>query len=343
MRLALNVGYDGSDVVDRTDLVQEAERLGYHSVWAAEAYGADVVTALAWYAARTERINVGAGIMQIPARTPAMTAMTAVGLSELSGGRFLLGLGASGPQVAEGWHGQPYAKPLGRTREYISLVRQMLARGERVSFDGDHYQLPYRGPGSTGLGRPLRMITHPSHDVPIYLAASGPKNVALAAEIADGWLPIFWSPFRAPGAYRPMLDAGFAASGDDGKRDRFDIVASVATVLTDAPEQALWAIKPTLALYIGGMGARGKNFYHDLACRYGYEAEANRIQDLYLEGKKQEAVMAVPDQLADEVSLVGPAEHIAERLEAWKESGVTTVSLMTSDLETMRTVTEILS
>ena len=343
MRLALNVGYDGSDVVDRTDLVQEAERLGYHSVWAAEAYGADVVTALSWYAARTERINVGAGIMQIPARTPAMTAMTAVGLSELSGGRFLLGLGASGPQVAEGWHGQPYAKPLSRTREYISLVRQMLARDERVSFDGEHYQLPYRGPGSTGLGRPLRMITHPSHEVPIYLAASGPKNVALAAEIADGWLPIFWSPFRAPEAYRPMLDEGFAASGEEGKRDRFDIVASVATVLTEAPEQALWAIKPTLALYIGGMGARGKNFYHDLACRYGYEAEANEIQDLYLEGKKQEAIMAVPDQLADEVSLVGPAGHIAERLAAWRESGVTTVSLMTSDLETMRTVAEILS
>ncbi|MBT8206876.1 MAG: LLM class F420-dependent oxidoreductase [Acidimicrobiia bacterium] len=343
MRLALNVGYDGSDVVDRTDLVQEAEKLGYHSVWAAEAYGADVVTALSWYAARTERINVGAGIMQIPGRTPAMTAMTAVGLSELSGGRFLLGLGASGPQVAEGWHGQPYAKPLGRTREYISLVRQMLAREERVSFDGEHYQLPYQGAGSTGLGRPLRMITHPSHNVPIYLAASGPKNVALAAEIADGWLPIFWSPFRAPDAYRPMLDAGFAASGDDTKRDRFDVVASVATVLTDAPEQALWAIKPTLALYIGGMGARGKNFYHDLACRYGYEAEANQIQDLYLEGKKQEAIAAVPDQLADEVSLVGPAGHIAERLEAWKESGVTTVSLMTSDLGTMRTVAEILS
>ena len=255
----------------------------------------------------------------------------------------MLGLGASGPQVAEGWHGQPYAKPLSRTREYISLVRQMLARDERVSFDGEHYQLPYRGPGSTGLGRPLRMITHPSHEVPIYLAASGPKNVALAAEIADGWLPIFWSPFRAPDAYRPMLDEGFAASGEEGKRDRFDIVASVATVLTEAPEQALWAIKPTLALYIGGMGARGKNFYHDLACRYGYEAEANEIQDLYLEGKKQEAIMAVPDQLADEVSLVGPAGHIAERLAAWRESGVTTVSLMTSDLETMRTVAEILS
>lgn len=343
MRLALNVGYDGSDVVDRTDLVTEAERLGFHSVWAAEAYGADVVTALSWYAARTERIKVGAGIMQIPGRTPAMTAMTAVGLSELSGGRFLLGLGASGPQVAEGWHGQPYAKPLGRTREYITLVRKMLARDERVSFAGDHYQLPYEGPGSTGLGRPLRMITHPSHDVPIYLAASGPKNVALAAEIADGWLPIFWSPFRAPEAYRSMLEEGFRAAGEPDKGDRFDIVASVATVLTDTPEQALWAIKPTLALYIGGMGAKGKNFYHDLACRYGYEQQANEIQELYLAGEKERAIMAVPDSLADEVSLVGPKEHIAERLDAWAESGVTTVSLMTSDIATMRTIAEMVA
>ena len=341
MRLALTVGYSGPRVDPRLDLVEEADRLGYHSVWVAEAYGSDVVTMLTWYGAHTERIRLGAGIMQIPGRTPAMTVMTAVTLNELTDGRFLLGLGVSGPQVAEGWHGSPYARPLGRTREYVEIVRRMMAR-ERVRFGGDHYRLPYDGEGSTGLGKPLRLTLHPRHDIPIYLASIGPKNVALTAEVADGWLPFWYSPEHAEAVFAPALAEGFAASGEEGKAERFDIVATAPAALTDDPDQARWGVKPLLALYIGGMGARGKNFYYDLVCRYGYEEAAEKIQGLYLGGKREEAIAAVPDALVDEVSLIGPEEALRDRLEVWKESGVTTLAVIAQDLETVRALADLM-
>jgi F420-dependent oxidoreductase-like protein len=340
MRLGLNIGYAGASLADRLDLVLEAERLGFDSVWAAEAYGSDAVTVLSWYAARTSRLRVGSAVMQMPARTPAMTAMTAATLSELSGGRFLLGLGLSGPQVVEGWHGEAYGKPLGKTREYLGIVRTVLGR-RRLHHEGEHYRIPYDGPDATGLGKELRLTLHPRHQIPIYLAAIGPRNVALAAEIADGWLPVFYSPERAGAVFRPHLEAGFAAAGDPGKEARFDVAPSVPAVVTADVEQARWGIKPYLALYVGGMGARGKNFYFDLACRYGYEEAAARIQDAYLGARRMEALAAVPDALVDEVSLVGSREQIADRLAAWRESGVTTLIVQAEDVETLRVLAEL--
>ena len=292
-------------------------------------------------AARTERIKVAAGILQMPARTPAMTAMTAVTLNELSDGRFILGLGLSGPQVVEGWHGVGYGKPLGRTREYVSIVRRAIAREEPLVHRGEHYTVPYAGPDATGLGKPLKLITHPSRPVPIYLAALGPKNVALAAEIADGWLPVFYSPYRAPSVFQPLLDEGFAASGEPGKADRFEVVPALDVRVTDDVAVGLAAAKPMLALYIGGMGARGRNFYNDLACRYGFEEAAQEIQDLYLGGNPKAATEAVPDALVDELNLIGPRERIAERLEPWRAAGVTTLLVQPHDVATLRTLAEL--
>ena len=340
MKLAVNVGYWGGGAGTDLTFIEEAERLGYSSVWVAEAWGSDAVTVLSWIAARTTKINVGAGILQMPARTPAMTAMTAVTLNELSSGRFLLGLGLSGPQVVEGWHGVAYGKPLGKTREYVSIVRTAVARKEPLVHHGSHYEIPYAGDDATGLGKPLKLMTHPSHPVPIYLAAIGPKNVSLTAEIADGWLPIFYSPQQSNDIYGPLLQDGFAKSGEDNKAERFDTVASLQAIVTDDVDSARNQIKPTLALYIGGMGAKGKNFYNDLACRYGYEKEAAEIQDLYLSGKKMEAIHSVPDTLVDELSLIGTKEMIRDRLEEWRESPVTTLALMPTDLSTLRTVAE---
>ncbi len=341
MKLAINIGYWAGGTGTDLTFIEEAERLGYESVWVAESWGSDAVTVLSWIAARTEKIKVGAGILQMPARTPAMTAMTAVTLNELSGGRFLLGLGLSGPQVVEGWHGVPYGKPLGKTREYVSIVRTAIARKEKLTFSGDHYQIPYTGDDATGLGKPLKLMTHPSHPVPIYLAAIGPKNVTLTAEIADGWLPIFYSPTRAGDVYGPLLQSGFAASGEEGKAERFDTVASVMAVVTDDIDSARMQVKPMLALYVGGMGAKGRNFYNDLARRYGYEEAAETIQDLYLSGKKMEAIHSVPDEMVDELSLIGTREMIRDRLEAWRESSVTTLALMPTDLESLRTIAEL--
>lgn len=341
MKLAINVGYWGGGSGTDLDFIHEAEHLGYSSVWVAESWGSDAVTVLSWIAARTETINVGAGILQMPARTPAMTAMTAVTLNELSGGRFLLGLGLSGPQVVEGWHGVPYGKPLGKTREYVSIVRSAIARKERLVHEGDHYQIPYTGSDATGLGKPLRLMTHPSHPVPIYLAAIGPKNVTLTAEIADGWLPIFYSPEKSAAIYGPLLTEGFARSGEKARAERFDTVASLQAIVTDDIESARNRVKPMLALYIGGMGAKGRNFYNDLACRYGYESAATKIQDLYLARKKMEAVRAVPDELVDELSLIGTKEMIRDRLEVWKDSPVTTLALMPTDSHSLRTIAEL--
>jgi F420-dependent oxidoreductase-like protein len=339
MRLGLNFGYWGSSPANNVTLAQEAESLGFHSIWTAEAYGSDCVTPLTWLAAKTEKIQVGTAIMQMPARTPAMTAMTAATLDWLTGGRVLLGLGVSGPQVVEGWHGVPYGKPLGRAREYISIVRTILKREKPLEHHGEHYDIPYRG--GTGLGKPLKLIIHPLRsEIPIYLAAVGPKNVALAAEIADGWLPVFFSPDRM-NIYRQWLDEGFARASDGKNLSNFDIAPTVSVVVGNDVNACRNAVKPHLALYIGGMGAREKNFYFNIACRYGYEEAAHQIQELYLQGKKEEAAAAVPDALVDEVALCGPKERIAERISAWRSSGITTMICGTSSLETLRVMAEL--
>ncbi|HYY03045.1 MAG TPA: LLM class F420-dependent oxidoreductase [Gaiellaceae bacterium] len=331
MRLGFSLGFapPGTNPLELIALAREAEQLGYDSAWAAEAWGTDAVTVLSWLAATTSRIKIGSAVMQMPARTPANTAMTAATLDLLSGGRVLLGLGTSGPQVVEGWHGQPWGKPLTRTREYIEIVRAALRR-ETVELHGAEYDIPYRGTGATGLGKPLKLMLRPlRREIPIYLAALAPKNVQLAFEIADGWLPLYFSPERARATF------GFA---DD---ERVDIAASVQVVVTDDLDAGRDAIRPVFALYIGGMGARGANFYNALVRRYGYEAEAERIQALYLEGKQREAVAAVPDALVDELALVGPRERIAERLGAWRESGATTVIVVTRDPVALRTMAEL--
>ncbi|HXJ35535.1 MAG TPA: LLM class F420-dependent oxidoreductase [Candidatus Eisenbacteria bacterium] len=340
MRLGLNVGYSGARMRLDMPLITEADRLGFHSVWAAEAYGSDAVTPLAWIAAQTERIHVASGIMQMPARTPAMTAMTAMTLDHLSNGRFICGLGVSGPQVVEGWHGVRYGKPLVRTREYVEILRTIWARERALEHHGEHYDIPYEGAGASGLGKPLKSILH-GRPIPIYLAAIGPKSVAQAAEIADGWLPIFYSPYRAPKVYQPSLDEGFAKAGGGKSPARFDIAVSTTVILGDDVQKCLDRVKPQLALYIGGMGARGKNFYNDLACRYGFESAAKTIQDLYLAGKKDEATAAVPNELADEVSLVGSKDRIRDRLAAWRASPVGTMILAVGQPEALRTMAEI--
>ena len=340
MRLGLNLGYSGSTMGLDLSLAQAADTLGYHSVWSAEAYGSDAVTPLAWVAARTERIRVGTAIMQIPGRTPTLTATTAMTLDQLSGGRFLLGLGVSGPQVVEGWHGVAFGKPLAKTREYVEIVRAVWRREKPVEFAGEYYQIPYRGADATGLGKPLKSILHGRADIPIYLAAIGPRNVQLAAEIADGLLPVFFSPDRM-GVFRDSLEAGFRAAGGGKSLATFDVAPSVGVVLGDDVARCRAAVKPKLALYVGGMGARGKNFYNELVSRYGYEGDAKRIQDLYLSGRKDEATAAVPDALVDEVALCGPRERIRERLAAWRASGITTLICSTTQIETVRLMAEL--
>ena len=340
MRLGLNLGYWGSAPVDNVALAQEADRLGFHSLWTAEAYGSDAVSPLVWLAAKTEKINVGTAIMQMTARVPAMTAMTAATIDLLTGGRMLCGIGASGPQVVEGWHGVPYGKPVTRAREYVEIMRAIWKREAPLEHHGEHYDIPCAG--GSGLGKPLKLIAHPLRSsIPIYLAAVGPKNVALAAELADGWLPIFFSPERV-GSYRDWLDEGFAKAGN-GKTmtNGFDIAPTVTIALGDDIQACRDALKPNLALYVGGMGARDKNFYFNLACRYGFEAEANQIQDFYLSGKKREAIAAVPDALVDEISLCGPRERIADRLVAWKDCGITTLICGTSDIAAIRLMAEL--
>jgi F420-dependent oxidoreductase-like protein len=332
MRLGFSMGYPppGTSPLELIGLAQEAERLGYDSAWAAEAWGTDCVSVLAWLGATTERIKLGSAIMQIPGRTPTLTAMTAATLDLLSGGRFLLGLGTSGPQVVEGWHGQPWGKPLAKTREYVEIVRQALAR-EVVEHHGEHYDIPLRQ--GTGLGKPLKLMARPLRaDIPIYLAAIAPKAVEQAFEIADGWLPIFWSPEKARQAFGAVLERA---------REGFDIAPSAPVVLTDDVPAGRELLKPFYALYIGGMGARGKNFYNDLACRYGYEDAAATVQDLYLAGHKRDAAAAVPDALVDELALVGPKERLAERLEAWRASGATSVLVSTQQPEALRALAEI--
>jgi len=344
MKLGLNIGYYGTAIADNFSLISEAEELGYDSVWTAEAYGSDALTPLAWIAAKTTRIKVGSAVFQMPARTPAMTAMTATTLDLMSNGRFLMGLGVSGPQVVEGWHGRAFGKPLALTREYVAILRKIFARDEPVEFDGTYFQLPYKGEDATGLGKPLKIMMRPKNrNLPIYLAAIGPKNVRLTAEIADGWLPIFFSPERTTAVYEPLLRDGFSLSGEEGKEERFDIAPTVSAIVTDDIDDGRLQMKPQLALYIGGMGAKGRNFYNDLARRYGYEAEAEQIQDLYLAGKKMEATMAVPDRLVDELCLVGSREQIRDRLDVWRQAGVSTLIVATSDVTTLRVIAELVT
>ncbi len=338
MRLGLQLGYD--DPLTWTRLAEEAERCGFHSVWTSEAYGSDAVSPLAWIGARTTNVRLGTAIMQMPARSPATTAATVATLDLLSGGRVLLGLGTSGPQVAEGWHGQAWGKPLTRTREYVEIVRAILSREAPLEHHGEHYDIPYAGPGATGLGKPLRIIVHPPRaDVPIYLAAIGPKNVALAAEIGDGWLPIFFSPERFADTHRPMLEEGFARRG--GRPDGWDLAAHVPVVVTDDVAAGRDFLKPLLALYVGGMGAKGKNFYTRLAERYGYADAAATIQELYLAGTKNEAIAAVPDAIVDEVALVGDRARIADRVAAFRDCGVETLILQARQPEALRLLAEL--
>jgi len=320
MKLGLVTGYSGSKVGLPMENILEAERLGFDSVWTAEAYGSDAVSPAAWILAQTSTIKVGTAIMQMPARTPAMTAMTAMTLDSLSGGRFLLGLGPSGPQVVEGWHGVPYGKPLTRTREYVSIIRKVLAREAPLEHSGELYQIPNTGPGTTGLGKPLKSILHGNPKLPIFTASIGPAGVRTSAQVADGLIPVWMNPERFDLFEQPLKD-GFAKAGGGKGLDNFEVAPFITMIVNEDLDASRMPVKGMLALYIGGMGARGKNFYNDYAKRMGYEEAAVKIQDLYLAGSKAEAMAAVPDELVDSIALVGPKERVRERLQVWKEAG----------------------
>ncbi|MBT5040519.1 MAG: LLM class F420-dependent oxidoreductase [Rhodospirillaceae bacterium] len=319
MRLGLFTGYSGPKFSIDMDMVLEAERLGFDSIWTSEAYGSDAVTPAAWILAQTSRINVGTGIIQMPARTPACAAMTAMTLQALSGGRFILGIGPSGPQVIEGWHGVAYGRPLTRTREYIDIIRQALKREAPVTHDGYHYQLPYKGADASGLGKPLKSILHGDPSMKIFTAAVAPAGIRLSAEIADGMFPIFMSPERFD-VFADDLNSGFAKAGSGKSLADFEIAPIVPLAMGDDIEACRMPIRRHLALYIGGMGAPGKNFYNDYAKRLGFEEAAVKMQQLYLTGKKAEAEAAVPEELIDAIALVGPAARIKERLAVWKDA-----------------------
>lgn len=326
LKLGLVLGYWFADPpVGVTEQLAAAEELGFDSVWSAEAYGSDCFTPLAWYGAQTSRVRLGTAVCQMAARTPVATAMTALTMDHLTEGRFVLGLGASGPQVVEGWYGQPYPKPLARTREYVDIVRQVLAREEPVELDGRHFQLPCTGEGTTGLGKALKSITHPRRtDLPIFLGAEGPKNVALAAEIADGWLPMFMSPGLDP-HYRECLEEGWARPGARRGPDDFEVANLVQVVIADDVEAAADVVRMSLGFYIGGMGAREVNFHADLFSRMGYAGDVERIQELFLSGRKEEAIASVPLALVEDVALVGPEDKIREDLERWRETCITSL------------------
>ena len=321
MKLATGSLTFGPQIRIDIDQIRHAESLGFDSAWTAEAYGNDAVTTATWVAAKTERIKVGTAIMQMPARTPAMTAMTATTLNQLSGGRFLLGLGPSGPQVVEGWHGVPYGKPLTRTREYIEIIRQIWAREKPLEFSGEIYEIPCKGEGTTGLGKPLKSILHGDPSIPIYTASISPNGLACAAEVADGVIPIFYDPERYDSLLKPHLEKGFARAGGGKSLADFDVMVSSTVIVSDDVEKAMMPVKAHLALYIGGMGARGKNFYNNYARRLGFEEAAVKIQDLYLDGQRNEAIAAVPDTMVDALHLVGSKEKIRDRLQLWKAAG----------------------
>lgn len=321
MKLGIGAVGFGPKAQINLDMIKRAEELGFDSAWTAEAYGNDAVTTATWVLANTTKLKVGTSIMQMPARAPSMAAMTAMTLDHLSGGRFILGLGPSGPQVVEGWYGVPYGKPLTRTREYISIIRQIWAREAPLEFKGEHYTIPLTGPGTTGLGKPLKSILHGNPNIPIYTASISPNGLRCSAEVADGVFPMMLDPENVDTVYLPYLEEGFEKAGGGKGLDDFAIVPGVTVLINDDLESVRMPVKGHMALYIGGMGARDKNFYNDLAKRLGYEEEAVKIQDLFLAGNKAEAAAAVPDELVDACHLVGPKERIRERLQVWKEAG----------------------
>ena len=339
MKLGISIGYSGGRVELPVDLVLAAERLGYDSVWTAEAYGSDAVTPLAYLAAKTTRIKLGTGIMQLAGRTPALCAMTMTTLDALSGGRVLVGLGLSGPQVVEGWHGAPYDKPLARLREYVQILRKIWAREEPVSVAGEAYQVPYRGPAATGLGKPLKSILH-GRQLPIYLATMQPRSIRLTAEIADGWLPIWFSPQRMD-MFRPAIEEGFKRAENGKSWKDFHVAAGCTVIIGDDVRACLAQMKPTLALYVGGMGAKTKNFHNEMVVKYGYGDVAARIQELYLSGRKAEAINLVPDELCDEMSLCGPEARIRQRYQAWEACGATTLLVQTHQPAAMQLMADI--
>ncbi|MBI3647573.1 MAG: LLM class F420-dependent oxidoreductase [Actinobacteria bacterium] len=340
MRIGIHVGHWEGRPDDAVSLAREAERLGLDSVWVSETWGSDAVATISWIAARTERIGLGTGVMQITARTPASTAMAALTIDHLSGGRFRLGLGVSGPQVVEGWHGASFDRPLARTRECVEIVRAILRREEPLTYRGEIYELPMRN--GTGLGKPLKTNVQPLRgDMPIYLGAIGPANVALAAEIADGWIPFLLSPERM-GLFAGSLAEGFARAGRGGGRDGdgFDVAPIVPIAAGEDLAACRDAVRPTIARYVGAMGARGANFYHALVSRYGYGETADAIQDAYLDGRRGDAIAAVPDALVDELALAGPVARIRDRLDAWRDAGATTLLAQARDVETVRALAE---
>jgi F420-dependent oxidoreductase-like protein len=333
MKLGLIWGYWGAQPTPNfVPLTQEAERLGFDSVWTAESWGNDAFTYLAWIAAHTSTIKLGTGVVQLSARTPVATAMSAMTLDHLSNGRMILGLGVSGPQVVEGWYGRPSNKPLARTREYVEIIRKALRREGPLTNDGEFYPMPYHGEGSSGLGKPLKIMTHPLRSsIPIFLGAEGPKNVAQTAEIADGWLPLYYSPFR-PEVYADQLTAA---------KPGFEINALVNFTVTDDVKAGLWPVKAGLGFYIGGMGAKGQNYHTKLMARMGFENEAYKIQDLFFEGKRDEAIAAVPDDFADEISLIGSPSRIKERLAHWEKSPVTSLMVSARSIDAMTQIRDI--
>ena len=339
MKLGINAGGFGPQVRVDIERIKRAESLGYDSVWSAEAWGNDAIVPLAWIGAQTTKIKLGTAIMQMPARTPAMAAMQAMTLDQLSGGRMLVGIGPSGPQVVEGWHGQPYGKPLKRTREYITIMREIFKREKPVEFQGEFYQMPYNGPGSSGLGKPLKSILHGRADIPIYTATISPKGVETAAHVADGFIPIWTTP-SGLGTFTESIEAGFAKAGNGKSWDSFDIMPTVTVIINDDLDACRSMVKPHLALYVGGMGARDKNFYNSHITRQGWPDAAKKIQDLYLDGKKKEAAAEVPDDMVDGVALVGPKERVRDKLAEWQESKATTL-LVGGDPNSLETVAEL--
>ncbi len=335
MKLGLVWGYWTAQPPDNiVELTREAEAVGFDSVWTAESWGSDAFTPLTWIAAHTERIKLGTSVVQLSARTPVATAMATMTLDHLSNGRVILGLGVSGPQVVEGWYGRPANKPLARTREYVEIIRKAFRREGPLTNDGEFYPMPYDGPESTGLGKPLKIMTHPLRsEIPIFIGAEGPKNVTQTAQIADGWLPLYYSPYRQEVYADQLVDAG----------DDFQVNALVTFNVTDDVATGLWPVKAALGFYIGGMGAKGQNYHTKLMARMGYEEEAYRIQDLFFEGKRDEAIAAVPDAFADEISLVGPAGRIKERLEAWRDSPVTTLMIAPRGPDALRQAAELVN
>ncbi|NKC13983.1 MAG: LLM class F420-dependent oxidoreductase [Gammaproteobacteria bacterium] len=343
MKLGIMVGSMPGTIADRVALVQEAESLGFDSAWTSEAWGRDAVTHASWLLAHTHAIKVGTGIMQMSARTPAMAAMTAMSLQEMSGGRFLLGIGPSGPQVIEGWHGEPFGKPLARSREYIAIVRKILAREEPLRHQGEHYQIPNTGPGTTGLGKALKTILHPDPNLKIYTGAFTPAGIRTAAEHADGTLPIFMNPQRFE-IFADDLNQGFAKAGGGKTLEDFDLAPFCRVVINSDVNRARDALRDYYALYVGGMGARGKNFYNTYVRSLGYEAMAQKVQDLYLDGHKREAAAHIEGAFIDEVALLGPPARIRDRLQIWTEAGkagkVGTLVVFAPNVDSIRLLAE---